>query len=337
MASAPYTNESNSTPYTQFALMNRGFVNGTAAWYRRELQLSLETAVMWLEFEGVYRDSQIYLNHQLIGTHLSGYGTFRVNLTQSNATLRQGANLLAVFADARLSEGWWYEGSGVYRPVWLHSTEFVHIPPDGVAVHSQAEGQINSTTQTAESAGLVITTEVRNAEATLQTNVTVQHRVYGPLGGIIAQAATQIDILPARSATAHTAIRLGKDYARNPMHTADDVLSFNVQLWSPGTPVLYTLQTTVQLAGGVQLAGDCCDRINTSFGILHVVMDPHSGLALNNRRVRVRGVCNHQDFAGFGVGVPWRVDAFKVAAMKAMGANAWWVLQQGGIAGATSS
>jgi hypothetical protein len=113
MASAPYTNSSRTTPYTQFALMNRGYVNGTAAWYRRHIELPLlsDATVMWLEFEGVYRDSQIYLNNELLSTHLSGYGTICVNLTQRNATLRQGANLLAVFADARISEGWWYEVS----------------------------------------------------------------------------------------------------------------------------------------------------------------------------------------------------------------------------------
>jgi beta-galactosidase/beta-glucuronidase len=202
----------------------------------------------------------------------------------------------------------------------------VYIAPDGIAVHSYVEGEIVNATA-AQTAVVTISTKLQNVASAPSTS-TIQHSIYDTYDLLVAHTSTTVVVSAQSSVVAQASVQIG----------SHGVVG-GVQLWSAQTPALYRMATTVFVEGdsgnddrttSTNTANDndtffatAVDRANTSFGVRHAVMAPSTGLQLNGRRVRVRGVCNHADFAGLGVGLPRRVDAFRVAAMKAMGANAW--------------
>jgi beta-galactosidase len=88
------------------------------------------TNSVWIDFDGVQRDSVAYLNGKALGTHLSGYTSFRYDVT---GLLHNGKpNVLAVRADCTKPDGWWYDGGGIYRHVWITTANKLHVAPWGV-------------------------------------------------------------------------------------------------------------------------------------------------------------------------------------------------------------
>ena len=129
---------------------SHGYLPKGIGWYRRTFTISKEDKGrrLWVEFEAVYRDSQVWLNGVLLGTHSSGYTGFRYDVT--DAVNYGGRNVLAVRADATRNEGWWYEGGGIYRHTWLVKTDPVNIAPWGVFVTSKVEEPISGASAPAE-------------------------------------------------------------------------------------------------------------------------------------------------------------------------------------------
>ena len=107
--------------FTPTADAGHGSLPTGIGWYRKtfDLAASEKGRSLWLDFDGVYRDSQVWLNGKFLGRHKSGYTGFRYDIT--DAVNYGGSNVLAVRCDARAQEGWWYEGGGIYRHVWLTS------------------------------------------------------------------------------------------------------------------------------------------------------------------------------------------------------------------------
>src|SRR5579862_5034750 len=106
-------------------------------WYRREFEIPKEDLGrrISVEFDGVFRDSIVWVNGFRLGRHESGYTSFRYDLT--DFLNYGGRNVLAVRADATSWEGWWYEGGGIYRHVWLVKTAPLHVAPNGTFVRSR--------------------------------------------------------------------------------------------------------------------------------------------------------------------------------------------------------
>lgn len=126
--------------FHQTADGSHGFLPKDIGWYRKtfDLPASDKGRSLWIDFDGVYRDCQVWFNGKLLGKHASGYTGFRFDITKE--AVYGGKNILTVFVDAQASEGWWYEGGGIYRHVWLNKAHPLHVAPWGVYVIANPKG-----------------------------------------------------------------------------------------------------------------------------------------------------------------------------------------------------
>ncbi len=279
----------SSTQYGAKAI-GRGFPHNSVGWYRRELAIpAAAQGQRWaLEFDGVFRDSVVWVNGHYLHHEASGYSSFRVDIT--DYLHFGGRNVVAVRVDATTPEGWWYEGAGLYRHVWLTQTAPLHVDHWGSFVRATVEGQ---------RADVAVDTTVRNDSKTA-ASFSLEHELRDPEGRVVARAT-----VPARrvalDASAEVSARLRVASPR---------------LWSLETPQLYTLTTQVKQGARV------VDRYDTPFGIRSIRFDANAGFFLNGRHVKLHGTNNHQDHAGIGIALPDAMHEARLKMLKAMGVNA---------------
>ena len=277
-----------------FKPVGPGFARNNVAWYRRTFELPKEDAGkrLWLEFDGVFRDAEVFVNGWFVGHHESGYSSFRYDIT--DVANPGGKNVVAVKVDASQFEGWFYEGAGIYRHVWLVKTAPLAIAPDGIFVYSTFKNNVPE-----GKADIQVQTRLLNSQ-TNAAQATVKCEIIGP-DGKIADAKHQHTHLEAQS----------QAKVEETMRVAAPAL------WSPESPKLYTLVTTVESDGKI------VDRQETPFGIRTVAFDVKKGFLLNGKPYVLKGTCNHQDHAGVGAALPDALQYFRIARLKEMGDNAW--------------
>lgn len=275
---------------------DHGYLPVEPGWYRKHVAVpaSARGRRLWLEFDGVYRAGRFWLNGQYLGSHASGYTSFRFDVT---GVARPGEdNLLTVRVDPRGFEGWWYEGGGIYRHVRLVSLAPVHVAPWGVFV-SATVPKVGDGVRA--DATLSVATTLAN-DSDQAADVTLRSEVLDAAGRVVAE------VHEAQSVAAH-----GKADRKQMLALA------GAHLWSLEKPYLYRLRTSLQLAG------KNVDEVTTPFGVRTLRFDPDQGFLLNNRPVKLKGTCNHQDFAGVGIALPDRILAWRIERLKAMGSNAY--------------
>jgi len=274
-----------------FKAIGRDFPQNSVGWYRRKLPLSSgdEGKRIFLEFDGVFRDCQLFVNGYAVAREESGYAPFGVDITDFLDL--SGATQLAVRIDASLGEGWFYEGAGIYRHVHLVKTNPVHVPQWGVFVRSDVNG---------EGAAVHVETEVR-VDRDQPASVSIRHRIETEAGAVVAQTS-----VPPFTIAAHAT-----DTSRASAQVPKPLL------WSIETPHLYRCVTEVLIDGAP------VDRIVTRFGIRTIRFDGERGFFLNGKPVKLLGTCNHQDHAGVGTAIPDRLHAWRVEQLQSMGSNAW--------------
>ena len=283
--------------FTQSADTSHGSLPVTTAWYRKTfiLPASDKGKSVWLTFDGVYRDSVVYLNGQKLGEHKSGYTGFSDDI--SKAAHFGGTNVLAVSVDPRRPEGWWYEGGGIYRHVWLNTAAPIHIAQDGVYVNPQLPEP------GPDGKAPLATVEVQTA-----LSFPSPYAVFGippHLVWTVRDSAGRV--VGTASAPVTIGAALGqKITVRNPL------------LWSTDAPHLYTLHTAIVAGDGKVL-----DAVDTPFGIRTIRFDPNNGFFLNGKRVEIKGTCNHQDFAGVGIAMPDSLQVWRLKRLQEMGSNAY--------------
>ncbi|HKW30762.1 MAG TPA: beta-galactosidase GalA [Verrucomicrobiae bacterium] len=272
-----------------------GYLPVEPGWYRKAISIPAadQDRRLWLEFDGVYRDSQMWLNGHFLGRHVSGYTSFRYDISE---VAKPGAkNLLVVRVDPTRFEGWWYEGGGIYRHTRLVSVAPIHVAPWGVQVVARMNDPGDGVQADAQ---LQITTTLAN-DAADGDRATVLNEVIDADGTVVA--------------TGQTAHRL----ATNGSFDFRQSLALSrANLWSCEHPYLYRLRTSVLVRG------QTVDQITTDFGVRTIRFDANRGFFLNGKPVKIKGTCNHQDFAGVGVALPDRLYEFRVQKLKEMGANA---------------
>jgi beta-galactosidase len=272
------------------------YLSVDVAWYRKHFFIpeSQQGKILKLDFDGVFRDSQVWLNGQLLGRHQSGYTPFSYDITK---VAKVGAeNVIAVRVDPRKFEGWWYEGGGIYRHVYLTALAPVHVPQYGTYVISTVP---NGDQGAAAEADLTIQTTIENA-GSISANCKVVSEIVGPDGHSL-QSINAEDSVPIA----------GK---------GDVVQRTTIQhpkLWSLQSPQLYQLRTTI-LQNGRPV-----DFTTTTFGIRTIRFNANKGFFLNGQHVEIQGTANHQDFAGVGIAVPDSIQAWRVEQLKKAGCNAW--------------
>ncbi|MGH9781513.1 MAG: sugar-binding domain-containing protein, partial [Candidatus Acidiferrales bacterium] len=275
--------------------VGRNFPETSIGWYRRVFEIP-QTGMFYrysLEFDGVFRDCIVALNGIYIGRNLSGYAPFRFDIT--DFVNYGGKNILAVRADATEHEGWFYEGAGIYRHVWLVKTHPLHVAHEGVYVTSQVSDN---------SAEVSIVTEIANESDEAQTLPTLH------LKQTIVDSA-------GRQAASSPFVPVGSISPWGTTQVSQTMRIENPSLWSLENPHLYRLVTWL---AGVDASAD---HYETPFGIRTIHFDPDKGLFLNGERVEVKGTCNHQDHAGVGSALPDRLQYFRIARLKEMGCNAY--------------
>jgi beta-galactosidase len=291
--------------------ISQGYLPYGVAWYRKsfELPASAKGQAKYLDFDGVMISSQVWLNGYFLGNHSSGYTPFRFELRDTDLNWG-GKNILAVRADASAladawQDSWYYDGGGIYRHVRLTVTPPLHIAPWGVyAPALVTAASINHAADGRDTAHAVLnaSVDIANHQATTAVGVHITATVIDARGSMVGTSQSQALSVPAGSGSMETPYTV----ALPPISMA------SATLWSVDTPVLYTLVTTVSPGG---------DSVNTTFGVRLARFDPDHGFLLNERPLKIKGACNHQDFAGVGVAVPDALQDFRVSKMKSTGIN----------------
>lgn len=270
------------------------FPETSVGWYRKWFDIPAEDLgkQIYLQFDGIFRNSRVWVNGFFLGHEPSGYATQVYDI--SDYLNYGGENLVCVRADATLEEGWFYEGAGIYRNVWLTKTSALHVAPFGTFVHSLLEAPF-------QEAEVVIETTIDNADETM-LSFTTKHTLVNAAGEVVATCSP------------------------NEMHTIQPreqrvcVASMKVEnpiLWSTENPYLYKVITEVFQDNKL------VDRYETTTGIRHIAFDKDKGFFLNGEPVKLKGVNMHQDHAGVGAGIPDAIQEYRLKQLKAFGCNAY--------------
>ncbi len=270
-----------------------GFLPAGVGWYRKSFTLPAAYAQrrVFIDFDGVMANSDVWINGQLLGHRPYGYVSFRYELTGHLNFGPNRVNVLAVRADnAPQPASRWYTGAGIYRHVRLVVTDPVHIDTWGVYV---------TTPKVAADETLVhVRTTVVNQGATEQL-VTLQTTILDPDGR------------PVGTVEAGQAVPAGKslDFQQN-------IPVRKPQRWNLDDPKLYRAASKIIAAGATR------DDDVTPFGIRDFKFDPNTGFWLNDRNFKIKGVCLHHDGGAFGAAVPLGVWQHRLEALRRLGVNA---------------
>jgi beta-galactosidase len=270
--------------------LGRKYPETSVGWYRKTLDIpeSDRGRRTVVTFDGVFRDSLVFLNGYFIGRNDNGYAPFSFDVTNF---LNYGTkNYLMVRADASFGDGWFYEGAGIYRHVWLTKMDALHIEQWESYVRADVKGN---------AALLNLSTVVHNRGKKAET-CRVRWQILDASGKPVASADSAPQQVAADSFAPFTATAKLTSPA----------------LWSPETPNMYSAIVTVESGGKAR------DAERVSFGVRTIAWDADKGFFLNGKRTELKGTCNHHDHAGVGAALPDRLQWYRVGVLKDMASNA---------------
>jgi beta-galactosidase len=268
-----------------------GALPGGIGWYRKAFLLPESDSVknIFIDFDGVYRNSKVYINNHLLGVRPSGYISFRYDLTPF-LNFGKTKNVIAVRVDnSEQPNSRWYSGSGIYRNVWLVKTGKIFIDHWGTYITTP---KIEN-----DSAQVVILSKVRNTSS-LEAELKINTSLCNATGKVVASTKSELS-LPGNSSK----------------EVQQLIPVTSPELWSVETPYLYKAVTTILLKGKT------LDRYETPFGIRSFYFDSKEGFFLNGNRVKIKGVCNHHDLGCLGAAVNERALERQLEILKEMGCN----------------
>ncbi len=282
-------------PYDQQAPSGRGggYLPSGISWYRRHFVLGDVTPKhrVFVEFDGVMANSDIWINGYHLGHRPYGYISFRYELTGHLNLDPQASNVLAVRTDTTVQPtSRWYTGQGIYRHVRLVVTDPIHIEPWGVFVTTP---QVATTASTVRVQTSVINDGNADSEITLQTTI------IGPDGQAVQSTETT------------------RSLATGAKTNFNQILVVtNSKLWNLDDPALY------QVVSQVRRDGELLDDTTTTFGIRRFKWEPDTGFRLNGKNIKIKGVCLHHDAGGLGAAVPLSAWQRRLERLRQTGANA---------------
>lgn len=276
-----------------FKAIGAKFPERTIGWYRKTITIpdSDLGRKISIEFDGVFRNSSVWVNGHYLGTEASGYNSFHYDI--SDVLNYGGENVIAVRVDAGMEEGWFYEGAGIYRHVWLSKTDPIHIEKDGTFVTTDINLKSRNATVTTM-------TSLVNEGASAQT-VSLVHTLVDASGKAVGSSRKDgIKLAPHR-----------------PQEITFDFPAGTIRLWDIEDPYLYTL------VSAVWCNGKQTDSYTTPFGFRTIRFDAKQGFFLNGKNVKLKGTNNHQDHAGVGTAMPDELQYYRIRALKDFGSNAY--------------
>jgi beta-galactosidase len=288
-AEAPFdTKGSHSHGYKA---IGRNFPEASVGWYRKTFSIPESDLgrKISIEFDGVSRNSIVWVNGFYLGTEISGYSSFQYDI--SDFLNYGGDNVIAVRTDVTLEEGWFYEGAGIYRHTWLSKTAPLHVAKYGTFVTTQMKEN---------TADVTSRTSIINESKTPAVFDIIQ-KILDADGKIIATGETKQNTL--------------KPYEKKEYQNVMNVSA--PKLWSIETPYLHKLITIVKQDGKI------IDQYETPFGIRSIRFDADKGFFLNGKHVKLKGTNNHQDHGGVGTAMPDALQDFRIMTLKSMGSNAY--------------
>lgn len=268
-----------------------GFFPSGIGWYRKTFQVPDEwkTKKIAIYFEGVYMNSEVFINGKSLGVYPYGYSSFSYDLTPYLNFGKE--NVIAVRVDnSQQMNSRWYSGSGIYRHVWMITTDPVHVAYWGVAVSTPEVA--------AKKATVLVRTKIKNETASAQS-VAVKTVLWNKSSKNVGNAQVQIELA-----------------ANSEKEITQTIQVSNPMLWTPETPHLYQAQ--------IQIVKDkkVLDDTKTDFGIRSIKFTAENGFQLNGKTVKINGGCVHHDNGCLGAAAFDRAEERKVELLKASGFNA---------------
>ncbi|HLP16104.1 MAG TPA: beta-galactosidase GalA [Bacteroidota bacterium] len=267
------------------------FPESSIGWYRKKfmIQPSDSGQRFSVTFDGVYRDAVVWLNGHYLGNNTSGYIGKTYDIT--DIVNFNAPNVLVVRVDATQYEGWFYEGAGIYRHVWLNRHHSFHIVENG----------------------MFVTTVIGSGDAAVKVATVVENQLPTPVAGTVQTViADREGRVVAQSSEAPCSF--GMNERRTVTHT---LTVLRPSLWSLDDPYRYRAESIVRANGKI------IDRVGVRFGIRTITIDALNGVMVNGRPVKIQGVNCHQDHAGVGSALPDYLQGYRIRLLKDMGATAY--------------
>lgn len=265
----------------------------SVGWYRKTFDIPEEDfgKHISLQFDGIFRDAKIWVNGFYLGNEPSGYATQVYDI--SEYLNYGGENVIAIRADATLEEGWFYEGAGIYRHVWLDKSDPLHVAPFGTFIYADLKPPYKEALVTVE-------TKVDN-KSLVSADYEIRNVLVAPDGTKTTfPISSESGVLPKSN-------RLSK---------VSTIITDPV-LWDIESPDLYTLITEIVKDGKV------VDTRTTKTGLRDIRFDADKGFFLNGKNVKIKGMNLHQDHAGVGAAIPDALQVFRLSELKKYGVNAY--------------
>lgn len=268
------------------------YPENSLGWYRKSFSLSPGDVDknFVIQFDGVYRDCKVFINGDCVGENKSGYNSFAFDI--SNYLYFDKPNLIVVKVDATQDEGWWYEGAGIYRHVWLIKSDKIHIPVNGTYARSELKNNH-------ENAIIHLETGIEN-KSCKAADCELEAFVINNEGNMVATFNSIKVDLPESGV----------------IWLQQQAKVTNPHLWSLEDPYLHRIISVITQNGRE------VDRYTTRFGIRTVEATP-DGLFINGKYVKVKGFSNHQDHAGVGIALPDALQYQRIKWIKKMGGNGY--------------
>jgi beta-galactosidase len=269
-----------------------GALPGGIGWYRKTFTVPLASKgkQVYIDFDGVYQHSDVWVNGQHLGFRPNGYISFRYELTKY--LNYGGVNVIAVKVNnAEQPNSRWYSGSGIYRNVWLVTTNPVAIDHWGTYVTTPRLG--------IKSAGVVVKTTVRNSQSTAKP-YTVRTKILDADNKLVAVGGS----IPSKAQLSDSTVSFESTLA---VHAP--------RLWSVESPYLYKVVTEVLIDKKV------VDTYTTPLGIRSFEFDADKGFILNGKSLKILGVCDHHDLGSLGAAINTRALERQLQILKGMGVN----------------
>ncbi len=268
------------------------YPQNSIGWYRKHFTINKADSGQrfTIQFDGIFRDSKIWVNGFYLGNNESGYIGASYDIT--DYINYQKENVLVVRVDASQYEGWFYEGAGIYRHVWLIQKQNIHIVENGVTVRTFVRDN---------KAFISVGVSVSNKNLFESENVQIYSYLTDRNGKKLKQSSdNRIVVDPQETRTATQTIEIS-----------------GPRLWSLDDPYLYKIITVVKVGNMV------IDEQKVRVGIRTIEIDAAKGLSLNGKHVKIQGVNCHQDHAGVGSAMPDRLQYYRIELLKEMGVNAY--------------
>ncbi|MDX8045307.1 glycoside hydrolase family 2 TIM barrel-domain containing protein [Gracilibacillus sp. S3-1-1] len=279
-------------PFSQEHSSGTGYLPGGVGWYRKHFYVPNDLAGkrVYITFEGIYNNAQVWCNSYYIGKRPYGYSSFTYDITDF-VSFSESDNVISVKVNHRdIADSRWFTGSGIYRDVYLTITDSIHIDQYGVFVTTP---EVTSE-QAKVSVNVQLLNETENEEQVDIKNTLLDH-LGVPIGSIVKTSNIQ---------------------GISSLNVDQQMAVHHPNLWSPDNPYLYSIRTEVMKDGEI------VDNVTTPIGIRYFSFDPEEGFFLNDVNMKIKGVCVHHDAGALGAAVPKKVWIRRLKILKEMGCNA---------------